>query len=83
MPTRINARLDDELASKVEAFRKKTGQTLTAVVEAALEAWVSRSEATDPLRAFEASGFVGVGKGPADLARNPKKYLKDSVRKKA
>jgi predicted transcriptional regulator len=83
MPTRINARLDDELAEKVERLRKKTGKTLTALVEAALEAYVAAEAPSDSWRAFEDAGFIGVGKGPRDLARNSKQALTTSLRKKS
>lgn len=83
MTTRINARLDDELAAKLEVIRRRTGQTLTAIVEAALEAYVARETTSDALKVFEANGFVGVSRGPADLARKAKKHLKASLEKRA
>ncbi|MBL8923618.1 MAG: CopG family transcriptional regulator [Myxococcaceae bacterium] len=82
MTVRINARLDDELAAELEALRRKTGQTLTAIIEEALDAWVANTRTKTAISTFEECGFVGVAKGPADLARNSKKYLKDSLRKK-
>ncbi|MCC6338332.1 MAG: CopG family transcriptional regulator [Myxococcales bacterium] len=85
MPTRINARLDDDLAARVEALRRKTGMTITEIVEAALEAWteqVGRAR-PGPAHAFQAAGFIGSGRGPRHLARNAKAELTRSLGRKA
>lgn len=84
MTTRINARLDDELAAEVERLRKQTGMTLTEVVEAALTAWtktIGRSR-RGPAEVFRKAGFIGSGKGPRHLARDYKKELFGSLEKK-
>jgi Arc/MetJ family transcription regulator len=71
MSTRINARIDDELARQLEELRQRTGQTL---VEAALRARV-REQLGRPSASeiFAATGFIGSGAGPRDLARSSKK----------
>lgn len=83
MSTRINARIDDELARELERLRRRSGQTLTEIIEAALRAW-TKSEAREvrPLESFAATGFIGSGRGPRDLARNSKKYLLESLERK-
>lgn len=85
MPTRINARLDDALAAKVEEIRRRTGMTLTEIVEAALEAWTTQASQArpGPARAFEAAGFIGSGRGPKTLSRTSKAELTRSLGKKA
>lgn len=84
MSTRINARIDDDLARELERLRRRSGQTLTEIIEAALRAWTKvESRETGPLQAFVSTGFIGSGRGPRDLARNSKKYLRESLERKA
>lgn len=85
MSTRINARLDPELAARVDELRRQTGMSLTEIVEAALLAWTEQQAASvsRPARAFAAAGFIGVGKGPRNLARNAKQALAQSLKSKA
>lgn len=77
MSTRINARIDDELSRQLEELRRRSGQTRTEVIEAALRAWIQRQLGKRPSTAevFASTGFIGSGNGPRDLARNSKKYL--------
>lgn len=84
MTTRINARLDADLAAAVEHVRRQTGMSLTQIVEAALRAWTTQEALSrpSPERAFEAAGFIGSGKGPVDLARNAKAELTRSLKRK-
>lgn len=85
MATRINARLDPALAAKVEELRRQTGMTTTEIVEAALVAWTAGEQASrsSPARAFAAAGFVGSATGPRHLARDAKRLLRESLKKKA
>ena len=85
MSTRINARIDDELSRQLEELARRSGQTLTEVIEAALRAWTRSQQDHRPSAAevFASTGFVGSGEGPRDLARNSKKYLADSMKRKA
>jgi predicted transcriptional regulator len=84
MTTRINARIDDDLARDLERIRRRSGQTLTATIEAALRAWAERQgeAAARPGQIFAATGFVASGTGPRDLARASRKYLSGSLEKK-
>jgi type 1 glutamine amidotransferase len=85
MTTRINARIDDELGQQIEMLRRRSGKTITEIVEAALRAWTSKELEVkqSPAEIFAATGFIGCGSGPADLARNSKKYLTESLKRKA
>ena len=76
MSTRISARLDDELAARVERHRRKTGETMTALVQAALEDYVRTDSRA--WRAFNDAGFIGIAKGPRTLARSTKQALTSS-----
>lgn len=85
MSTRINARIDDELSRQLEELRRRSGQTLTQVIEAAIRAWTQDQLGKRPSAAevFASTGFIGSGDGPRDLARNSKKYLSESLKRKA
>jgi hypothetical protein len=85
MRSRINARLDDKLASSLAETMRQTGKTLTEVVTEALEIYCASASVgrQGPLAILEASGFVGSGRGPRDLSRSYKKHLTASLRRKA
>ncbi|MFN0250733.1 MAG: ribbon-helix-helix domain-containing protein [Kofleriaceae bacterium] len=81
---RINARLDKDLAAKIEEIRRQTGMTITEIVEAALVAWTTQGPASTsgPARAFATAGFIGSGTGPRNLARDAKRSLRRTLRSK-
>jgi hypothetical protein len=85
MTTRINARIDADLSRQLDELRRRSGQTLTEIVEAALRAWTHEQLQKRPSAAevFASTGFIGSGAGPRDLARNAKKYLAESLERKA
>lgn len=85
MSTRINARIDDELSRQLEELRRRSGQTLTEIIEAAIRAWTREQLGKRPSAAevFASTGFIGSGEGPRDLARNAKKHLTESLKRKA
>lgn len=85
MSTRINARIDDELGRQLDELRRRSGQTLTEIIEAAIRAWTRDQLGERPSAAevFASTGFIGSGKGPRDLARNSKKHLTESLKRKA
>ena len=84
MSARINARLDDELATQLEDLRRLTGKSLTELVEAALRAYCNEKlkPASTPYEAFERTGFLGGHPGPRNLARNYKRELTRSLSRK-
>lgn len=84
MTSRINARLDPELAAKVEEIRRQTGMTITEIVEAALVAWTTQAmgSRSKPALAFAAAGFIGSGSGPRHLARDAKLALGQTLKSK-
>lgn len=85
MPTRINARIDDDLSRQLEELRRRSGQTVTEIIEAALRAWTKEQlgKKHSAAQVFASTGFIGSGEGPRDLARNSKKYLAESLKRKA
>ncbi len=75
---RINARLDEALARKLEDIRRRTGQSTTDVVLTAIEQYHERLEPPAGSRAhaiFEETGFLACADGPRDLAGAYKSYL--------
>lgn len=85
MSGRINARLDDELAEKVEELRRITGKSVSALIKAALEAYfenVKGSNAVRPGRVLEQAGFIACASGEPNLSRDYKRTLGDSLSSK-
>jgi hypothetical protein len=82
MTTRINARLSAELARKVEALRKRTGRSTTAIVKASLESYYVAVTGADTPAALLAD-LVGCASGPSDLSRSYKGELARSVLRKS
>lgn len=81
MTKRINARLDAELAGKLQELQQRTGKSTTEILQAALERYYdSMRSATEPARLFE--GFVGCVEGPRELSSNYKAELGRSLKKK-
>jgi hypothetical protein len=85
MSTRINARLDDELARRVAAVQERTKRPLTDIVKDALARYCATEldEEPRPYDAFVAAGFVGCGRGPADLSTRYKDDLRAVLEEKA
>jgi hypothetical protein len=85
MSNRINARMDDELARKVEELRRITGKSASAIIKAALEAYfdsVKGGNAVRPRRVLEQAGFIACANGGANLSRDYKRALRDSLSSK-
>lgn len=83
MSVKINARLDDELARRVEQVRRRTRKRLTQIVTESLTRYCD-AELTEqsPLDALVRAGFVGVAEGPADLSTRYKEELRASLARK-
>lgn len=84
MSHRINARLDDALARKVEELCKRSGQSTSDVIKAALEAYYeqTRLDNVGPKAALERAGFIGCAPGEPELSVKYKDVLMDSLHKK-
>lgn len=77
---RLNARIDDTLAAKVEAIRRVTGETTTQLLKSALDRYHAAIEAeTRPYAALVDSGFIGCAEGPRDLSASYKAELTRSL----
>jgi hypothetical protein len=81
MTSRINARLDADLARKVGVLRKRTGQSTTEIVKASLESYyVAMTREESPAALL--SEFIGCASGPADLSTSYKQQLTKSLLRK-
>jgi len=77
MTKRLNARLDDDLADKLERLQRRTNKNVTEIVRESIELYARLAE-DEPNRArsqFEASGFIGCGEDGADLSASYKSLL--------
>ena len=81
MTVRINARLDKKLADQVEALRRRTGKTLTQVIEESLQLYC-QSQRTGEV-ADGLAGFIGCADGPEDLSVQYKAEFGRSLGRKA
>jgi hypothetical protein len=81
MTKRINARLEPELARKVEALCKRTGQSTTDIVKASLESYYVKV-AGDGSAAARLADFVACATGPKTLSENYKRDLTRSLLRK-
>jgi predicted transcriptional regulator len=86
MSSRLNARVDDELARKVEELSRATGKSASSIIKAALEAYIESANASDQVRprlALERAGLIGCVNGDPELSQRYKQSLVDSVSSKA
>jgi hypothetical protein len=82
MTTRINARVDPDLARKVRALRDRTGRSTTEIVKASIEAYYdSVTGSANPAALL--SELIGCANGPADLSATYKRHLTESMVRKA
>lgn len=84
MAGRINARLDAQLALKMERIRELTGKNTSAILKAAIDRYYEslQAGAANPGEALRRSGFIGSGKGDPDLSSNYKRALTSSLSRK-
>ncbi len=81
---RLNARLTEELARKLAALERATGQSTSDVVRAALERYFTEvcGAGRSAREAILESGLVGSGEAEADLSANYKLGLYEGLGRK-
>jgi hypothetical protein len=81
---RINARLDNDLARKVELVRKRTKRSVSQIVKESLTSYCDAElgQARTAGNGFQTAGFVGCAEGPADYSSNYKAELARSLKRK-
>ncbi|RLB54362.1 MAG: CopG family transcriptional regulator [Deltaproteobacteria bacterium] len=85
MTNRLNARIDDELAAKLEYLTRRTRQSVTEIVRDSIELYYKRFQAEgagDVSRIMEEAGFIGCGEDDPDLSTSYKDRLRDSLEEK-
>ena len=79
---RVNARLDEMRARKLEFLMEEQQSGVTEVIKSAIDmAYASRRQKTRKKRPILDS-LVGVAEGSRDLSTRSKKYLIDYLKKK-
>jgi hypothetical protein len=81
MTHRLNARIDDELAAKLERLRRRTNKSITEVVRASIELYYERFEegAQSAAHILDGAGFVGCGDADPDLSTTYKDRLGETL----
>jgi predicted transcriptional regulator len=84
MTHRLNARIDDELAAKLEHIRRRTNQSITEVVRASIELYYERFRENSARTAqiLRETGFTGCGEGDEDLSTTYKQHLSEALSNK-
>ena len=81
---RINARLDDDLARRVDLVRRRKRRSVSQIVQESLSRYCDEElgPAGEPLAILRSAGFIGCADGPADLSSDYKRELERSLRRK-
>lgn len=76
-PGRVNARLDEAHAAKLDYLKRATGLAVSDIVKRGIDlAYEEAKHATSsPLDVLTEAGFVGSAEGPADLSERYKEEL--------
>lgn len=84
MSERLNARIDEELARKLAALRRRLKLSTTEVLRRSIEHYYQAAfpPGGTPAEIIEASGLVGSATGPADLSSRYKELLARSLSSK-
>ena len=78
---RINARLDESHARKLELLRRRTGHRVSDLIKEAIDLYYEEVQATPerPADALAKAGFIGCGEADPVLSENYKQLLTDSL----
>jgi hypothetical protein len=78
-PARINARLDEGHAAKLEYLQRATRLGVSDIVKRGIDLLYEevRKGSGDPLEILTETGFIGSGEGPANLSARYKEELRD------
>lgn len=79
--SRINARLDEAHADKLEYLKRTTGLPVSDIVKRGIDLLYdeTRGASRSPYEVLVGSGFVGAVEGPADLSARYKEDLTASL----
>lgn len=80
---RINARVDKKLADRIAAIRRRTGKSLTEVIQESLARYCDSQTADSPAAILDGCGFIGCAEGAPELSTRYKDELRRGFGKKA
>lgn len=77
--SRVNARLDESHAAKLEYLKRTTRLGVSDIVKRGIDLLYEdvRKEARDPFEILTETGFIGSGEGPSDLSERYKEELRE------
>lgn len=81
---RINARIGDELARRVELVRRRKRRSVSQVVQESLVRYCDQElgEGSEPLAVLKSAGFIACANARAELSSDYKRELTRSLRRK-
>jgi len=83
---RVTVRLKPALAARLAVAKREQGQSVTEIIEAALEKHLTAAAPRKPrmtlLEAFEKNGLLGTVDMPPDASRNYKQYISEYLDEK-
>ncbi|UJB68736.1 CopG family transcriptional regulator [Acaryochloris sp. 'Moss Beach'] len=79
---RINARLDDEYALKLNYLQRQTEKSVTEIIKLALDAYYQEYAQQHPIDLLTESGFIGCGEAESNLSTHYKLDYADSLEEK-
>ena len=80
---RINARLDEEYASKLVYIQQQTNQGVTDVIKSAIALYYQQlKQPQSPQELLTQTGFIGCGQADPNLSVNYKSILKAGLQTK-
>lgn len=82
--SRINARLDAEIARKLQELMRLEGKSVTQIIKASIAHYHAAAcqRSAEPRAALTRTGFIGCGEAAADLATNYKQSLAKTLARK-
>ncbi len=83
--TRLNARLDADLANKLELLKQRTRKTTSEIIRESIELYYRQTErggGASIAAAFEGAGFVGCADGEENLSESYKDQLAELIQRK-
>lgn len=86
MTTRLNARIDAELAAKLDRMQRRTNKSITEIVRESLELYYERfqrDEEGSSSRILQESEFIGCAEADPELSTTYKVHLHESLSRKA
>lgn len=79
---RVNARIDETLARRLDAVARRTGKTSSQIIKESLARYCELVLEQAPNPAEALTGFIGSGRGPGDLSTTYKEQLSTSLARK-